>query len=231
VTTDTHASPLPVSTEEIDRLVGGAHHDPHGVLGPHPHDGVVTVRVLRPWAQGVAVLVGDKRFELTHEHSGVFVGVLPYPDVPDYRLEVSYDGRATVRSDDPYRFLPTLGEIDIHLIAEGRHEQLWEALGAHIRSYESLSGPVTGTSFAVWAPNARGVRVVGDFNYWDGRGHPMRSLGSSGIWDLFIPGVGEGAKYKYEILGRDGVWRQKAHPMAFATEQPPATASVVYASK
>ena len=229
--TDTHTSPLPVSTDEIDRLIGGAHHDPHAVLGPHPHDGVVTVRALRPWAQGVAVLVGDDRYELTHEHGGVFVGVLPYPDVPDYRLEISYDGRGAVRMDDPYRFLPTLGEIDLHLIGEGRHEKLWEVLGAHVRNYDGLAGPVTGTSFAVWAPNARGVRMVGDFNYWDGRGHPMRSLGSSGVWELFIPEVGDGTKYKYEILGHDGVWRQKADPMAFATEHPPATASVVFTSR
>jgi 1,4-alpha-glucan branching enzyme len=231
VITDTHTTPLPVSAEEIDRLIGGAHHDPHAVLGPHPHDGVVTVRALRPWAQTVAAVVGTERHELTHERGGVFTGVLPYADVPDYRLEVGYDGRGTVRSDDPYRFLPTLGEIDLHLIGEGRHEDLWEVLGAHVRSYDTLSEPVTGTSFAVWAPNARGVRVIGDFNYWDGRGHPMRSLGSSGVWDLFIPDVGDGTKYKYEILGRDGVWRHKADPMAFATERPPATASVVYTSR
>ena len=101
-------------------------------------------------------------------------------------------------------------------------------LGAHVRSYDTPGGTVTGTSFAVWAPNARGVRVVGDFNYWDGRAQPMRSLGSSGVWELFVPGVGDGCRYKFEILGADGVWREKADPMAFATEVPPATASVVH---
>ncbi len=104
-------------------------------------------------------------------------------------------------------------------------------LGSHVRVYETLMGPVSGTSFAVWAPSARGVRVVGDFNYWDGVASPLRSLGSSGVWELFVPGVGDGTRYKFEILGRDGVWRQKADPMAFATEVPPSTASMVYTSQ
>ncbi|WP_434581890.1 1,4-alpha-glucan branching protein GlgB [Carbonactinospora thermoautotrophica] len=213
----------------LRRLLAGEHHDPHAVLGPHPTADGVVVRVLRPWAQAVSVITGDGRYELAHEEDGLFSGVLPLDQVPDYRLEVTYpDG--TIRTDDPYRFWPTLGEFDLHLIAEGRHEQLWQVLGAHVRTYQTPLGPVRGTSFAVWAPNARGVRVVGDFNYWDGRAHPMRSLGASGVWELFIPDVGHGTKYKYEILGRDGMWRQKADPLAFATECPPATASVVYAS-
>ena len=131
--------------------------------------------------------------------------------------------------DDPYRWLPTLGEIDLHLIGEGRHERLWDALGAHVRSYDTPSGPVTGTSFAVWAPTAQGVRVTGDFDGWAGWTHPMRSLGSSGVWEIFVPGVGVGTRYKFRILGRDGVWREKSDPMAFATEIPPSTASVVTA--
>ena len=147
----------------------------------------------------------------------------------DYRLEVTY-GDETYPVDDPYRWLPTLGEVDLHLIGEGRHEQLWDVLGAHERTYDTPQGPVSGTSFAVWAPNARGVRVVGDFDYWSGRDYPMRSLGSSGVWELFVPGVGKWAKYKFNILGADSVWRQKADPMAFATEAPPATASMVFTS-
>jgi 1,4-alpha-glucan branching enzyme len=224
-------TPLPVSREALDRLMGGAHHDPHSVLGPHPHpDGSgVTIRVLRPWAREVTVLVGAERHPLQQERGSIWVGVLPYPDVPDYRLEYTFGG-PPVRSDDPYRFLPTLGEMDLHLLNEGRHEQLWQVLGAHRREYDGLAGHVIGTSFAVWAPNARGIRVVGDFNYWDGRGHPMRSLGASGVWELFVPGVEDGTRYKFEILGRDSAWREKADPMAFATETPPATASVVYTS-
>jgi 1,4-alpha-glucan branching enzyme len=126
--------------------------------------------------------------------------------------------------------LPTLGDIDLHLIGEGRHENLWEVLGAHVHTYQTAGGPVVGTAFAVWAPSARGVRVEGDFDYWSGRAFPMRSLGSSGVWELFIPEVGDGVRYKFEILGADSVWRDKADPMAFATEKPPATASIVYTS-
>ncbi len=218
--------PLPVDREELDRLVGGAHHDPHSVLGPHPGPAGVTIRVLRPWAASVTVIVGADRHALDHEYEGVWVGLLPLADIPDYRLEVDY-GDGPVVGDDPYRFLPTLGELDLHLIAEGRHEELWTVLGAHVRTYEGLAGAVRGVSFAVWAPNARGVRVVADFNYWDGRGFPMRSLGSTGVWELFVPDAGAGTHYKFEILGRDSVWRQKADPMARATECPPATASVV----
>jgi len=229
VTETPKTSLAPVSSDELGRLVAGEHHDPHSILGPHPHDGAVTLRVLRPLAERVTVVYEGGRIDLQHEYDAVFAGALPVPHVPDYRLEVVYGGEAT-RTDDPYRFLPTLGEVDLHLIGEGRHEQLWQVLGAHIRRYDTPAGPVNGTSFAVWAPNARGVRVSGDFNYWDSRAHPMRSLGSSGVWELFVPDVGQGARYKLDILGHDGVWRQKADPMAFATELPPATASVVYES-
>ncbi|WP_433467858.1 1,4-alpha-glucan branching protein GlgB [Spirillospora sp. CA-128828] len=233
-----------VTRAEIDRLVGGDHHDPHGVLGAHPGKDGVTVRALRPLAEKVEVVLpnGD-RHPLRHFHQGLFTGTLPDGSslagddaetaplaVPDYRLAVTYgDGIETIQ-DDPYRHLPTLGELDLHLIGEGRHEELWRALGARVRSYASAFGTVTGTGFAVWAPTARGVRVVGDFNHWDGRAYPMRSLGSTGIWELFVPGVGDGMCYKYEILGADGVWRAKADPMAHFTERPPATASRVFTS-
>jgi 1,4-alpha-glucan branching enzyme len=219
-----------VGRDELARLVAGAHHDPHSVLGAHPWGGAVTVRVLRPFAQEITVLTGGERYPLTHEYEGVFVGVIPGESVPDYRVEVAYEGGTTI-IDDPYRFLPTVGEMDRYLISEGRHEQLWDTLGAHVRRYDSPSGPITGTSFAVWAPNARGVRVVGELNYWDGRAHPMRSLGSTGVWELFVPGIGSGSCYKFEILGPDGRWRQKADPLAFATEIPPKTASRVYESR
>jgi 1,4-alpha-glucan branching enzyme len=172
---------------------------------------------------------------MEHVHQGVFAATIPVSHLPDYQLAVAYpdpaapgDGAtagATLPetiTDDPYRHLPTLGEIDLHLIAEGRHEQLWQVLGAHI------SGKADGTAFAVWAPNAKGVRVIGDFNHWDGQAHPMRSLGGSGVWELFVPGVGAGTRYKYEICGPDGAWRTKADPMAALAERPPATASVVY---
>ena len=103
----------------------------------------------------------------------------------DYRLEVDVRDGGTFTIDDPYRFTPTIGELDLHLVGEGRHEELYEKLGAHVIEHDG----VTGTAFAVWAPSARAVSVVGDFNSWDGRLHPMRSMGSGGVWELFIPGV------------------------------------------
>jgi 1,4-alpha-glucan branching enzyme len=231
VTTTPHLARIaPVGSDELARLVAGVHHDPHSVLGAHPWGGAVTVRVLRPFAQEVTVLSGGERYPLHHEYEGVFAGVIPGETVPDYRVEVVYEGATSV-ADDPYRFLPTLGEIDQYLIGEGRHERLWDVLGAHVRRYDAPSGPIVGTSFAVWAPNARGVRVAGDLNYWDGRANPMRSLGSTGVWELFVPDLGAGARYKFEIMGPDGRWRQKADPMAFAAEVPPATASVVHDSQ
>ncbi|MGH3621098.1 MAG: 1,4-alpha-glucan branching enzyme, partial [Sciscionella sp.] len=217
--------------EEVSRLLAGAHHDPHSLLGPHPDptgDGTV-VRVFRPGADAVAVLIGGDRHPLGEVADGLFASTLPVPP-SDYRLEVTVDGQAQV-TDDPYRWLPTVGEIDLHLIGEGRHERLWEALGAHRRSYQTPGGTVRGTSFAVWAPNAQAVRVCGDFDGWDGRATPMRALGSTGVWELFVPGVEPGTRYKFRLLGRDGGWHEKADPLAFATEVPPANASVVFDSE
>ena len=224
-----HAVTVPRA--ELDRLVSGAHHNPHSILGAHPAPaGRTVVRTLRPGATSVVLRAGDTKADLRRVHEGgVFEGTVEGP-VGDYRVGVTYDDGFEHVVDDPYRWLPTLGEVDLHLIGEGRHEQLWSALGSHLRSYDTPGGPVTGTSFAVWAPNARGIRVLGDFDHWDGRAFPMRSLGSSGVWELFVPGVGEGTKYKFGILGADGVWREKADPLAFATEHPPATASVVTSS-
>ncbi|HVX44699.1 MAG TPA: 1,4-alpha-glucan branching protein GlgB [Mycobacteriales bacterium] len=219
-----------VSAEELDRLVGGAHHDPHSVLGAHPDGDQVIVRTLRPDADAVEVITAGARHKLARIHDGgVFAGPLPRP-VGDYRLAVTY-GEHVEEVDDPYRWLPTVGEVDRHLISEGRHERLWDVLGAHVRRYDTSSGPVEGVSFAVWAPNARGVRVTGDFEFWGARAYPMRSMGATGVWEIFIPGVRAGSRYKFHILGRDSVWRQKADPMAFHTEVPPASASVVFESE
>ncbi|MEU4741330.1 1,4-alpha-glucan branching protein GlgB [Actinosynnema sp. NPDC023658] len=215
-----------ISPEDVDRLLAGAHHDPHSVLGVHHVQDGVVARALRPGATAVAVIAKDKRFELDRVTDGLFAGDLPEHPGGNYRLEVEY-GDDVVEVDDPYRWLPTVGELDLHLIGEGRHERLWDVLGARVRTYDTPDGVVSGVSFAVWAPTARGVRVCGDFDGWDGRANPMRSLGSSGVWEIFIPGITEGTRYKFRILGRDGQWHEKADPMAFATETPPATASVV----
>jgi 1,4-alpha-glucan branching enzyme len=233
------STPVPPEASQHDRtwiesVVSGSDHDPHGLLGPHPTEDGVLIRALRPLATSVTVVTADGRFPAEHVHEGVFAVLLPSQDrtgdVPDYRLEVDY-GNGPTTTDDPYRFLPTLGEVDLHLIGEGRHEELWRVLGARVHVYPSPLGDIVGSSFAVWAPNARGVRVVGDFNHWDGRAHPMRSLGSSGVWELFVPDVGDGALYKFEVLGADGVRRQKSDPMAQATETAPATASRVFTSR
>jgi 1,4-alpha-glucan branching enzyme len=215
-----------IARSEIERLVRGEHHEPHRVLGAHPHDGKLVIRAWRPEATAVTALVDGDRFELDRVHpAGLFEGSLHHSQVPAYQLEVRY-GSGTFTLDDPYRFLPTVGEVDLYLFGEGKHERLWAKLGAHAQVVDGVAG----TAFAVWAPNARSVRVVGDFNSWDGRLHPMRSLGSSGVWELFVPGAGEGAHYKYELVTAAGDLVLKADPMAFATEAPPATASVVYAS-
>jgi 1,4-alpha-glucan branching enzyme len=211
---------------EVERLVRLEHANPHGVLGIHP-DGDVryTVRAWRPDATAVAAVVDGEEVPLEQVHpAGVFVGTITASELPDYRLRVSY-GDVAFDLDDPYRFWPTIGDLDLYLFGEGRHHQLWRMLGAHHREHQG----VRGTSFAVWAPSARAVRVVGDFNSWDGRLHPMRSMGSSGVWEVFVPGVEPGAKYKFELLTQDGSLRMKADPMAFGTEVPPGTNSVVAA--
>ncbi|MFF7012038.1 1,4-alpha-glucan branching enzyme [Streptomyces fimicarius] len=207
------------------RLLAGDHHAPHDVLGAHPVPGGVLVRALRPFARSVTVLATGLRAELHDDGDGFFSGVLPVPEAPAYRLEVAYED-TTVEVEDPYRFWPAIGELDLHLIGEGRHEELWRALGAEPMVHQGVAG----TRFTLWAPNARGVRVTGDFTYWDGTGTPMRSLGSTGVWELFLPGVGEGALYKYDICRPDGSHTVRADPMARRTEVPPATASIVTAS-
>jgi 1,4-alpha-glucan branching enzyme len=203
----------------MDQLIRGDAHDPHALLGAHPKGGKTVVRALRRGAREVAVVVDGVRHPMRRTHKdGIFEATVPGEFV-DYLLDV--DG---TESDDPYRFPPTLGELDLHLIGEGRHEELWKVLGAHPRD--------GGVAFAVWAPSAKGVRLVGDFTGWGPHdGWPMRSLGSSGVWELFVPTATAGNRYKYRILGADGTWRDKTDPLAAHTEVPPRTAAVVYESR
>jgi 1,4-alpha-glucan branching enzyme len=214
-------TPSPEVGGAITALVQGRHQQPHDLLGQHLEPGGLRIRVLKPLAQSVRVrFEDDAELELAHEAEGVWTAVRP--DVTrtmDYRLVVAWADGIEHLQDDPYRFTPTLGEVDLHLVNEGRHELLWTVLGARIHGYDGPMGSVRGVSFAVWAPRAKAVRVIGDFNDWDGRIHPMRLLGGSGVWELFIPDVGVGNIYKFEIRGAD--------PMARRTECPPNTGSVV----
>jgi 1,4-alpha-glucan branching enzyme len=196
------------------------------VLGAHAAGDGVVVRALRPEAD--RVVVKPHAVELRHVGGGVFEGVVEGASLPlDYELEARYPNGDVVTARDPYTFLPTLGELDLHLFAEGRHETIYEKLGAHPCELEGVAG----VAFAVWAPSARSVSVVGDWNGWDGRIHPMRSLGSSGIWELFVPGVPEWANYRFEIRTRSGSLRIKSDPFAHHTETPPANASKVFRSR
>ena len=212
---------------EIELVVRREHADPHHVLGAHPSNGGVVLRAFRPAAEKVlARLDGGEPVALEQRHpAGLFEGLVDGAELPlRYELEVSYPDGNTFTVLDPYAFPPTFGELDLHLAGEGRHEDIYERLGAHVREHEG----VTGTAFAVWGPSARAVSVVGDFNSWDGRLNPMRSLGTSGIWEIFLPGVEEGAAYKFEILAQSGEIRMKADPFAFQTQVPPRTDSVVH---
>lgn len=239
-----------VRQDVLAAVSNAEYYNPHEVLGGHlgtgKGAGTATVRVLRPMAKKVTILTKSGEYEAQHEYNGIFVATVPATkhtkskewSVPSYRIRtVEVDGAESV-DDDPYRYLPQIGDMDMYLFGEGRHERLWEALGAHVKSITDSWGlvspetgkmvkKVTGTSFTVWAPNARAVRVVGNFNYWNGRRHAMRSLGSSGIWELFIPGVGAGEVYKFEIMTQAGNWIMKADPMERSHEVPPNTGSVV----
>ena len=220
-------------SEAIDRIVGGTHWDPLSVLGPHPAtvDGRtgLTIRAWLPYAKQVDLLPVPScdPIRMTRIHpDGLFETTLGQPDgLDDYRLRVTdYDGTVSERTD-PYAFPPLLSDFELHLFAEGTFYKAYDTLGAHTRTVRNT----TGVHFVVWAPNAARVSVVGDFNRWDGRCHPMTSRGATGLWELFIPELTEGTLYKYEIRTRqsDAVLL-KADPYACASELRPRTASIVY---
>ncbi|SFA75306.1 1,4-alpha-glucan branching enzyme [Poseidonocella pacifica] len=215
---------LPVSQTDLTRIREGRHDDPFRILGPHQVSGTRHVLTFQPGATQVTALVGDSRHPLSAVtgHEGLFWG--PVPGDEAYRFAARAENGAEWELEDPYRFGPIFTDFDEYLLGEGRHKRLWEVLGAHVREHEG----VMGTHFAVWAPNAQRVSVVGDFNFWNGRQHVMRRRGATGIWEIFLPGVLEGAAYKYEIIGKDGVLQPlKADPVGFGSQHPPANASVV----
>ncbi|MFO7179740.1 MAG: 1,4-alpha-glucan branching protein GlgB [Pseudomonadota bacterium] len=224
-----HVDPVLVGdASKLEALREDRLHDPHSVLGAHPvrlgdTDGVV-VRSYHPDAIECTLLLGSEPRAMKPLGGGVFAAFVPAARPPlAYRLRFHFADGAIWERDDPYRFLPTVGPMDQHLFNEGTHRNVWNVLGAHVKTIDQ----VTGTAFAVWAPNARRVSVIGDFNRWDGRLFPMRALGASGIWELFVPGIDVGALYKFEIKTREGALRLKADPYAREMELPPATASRV----
>ena len=209
----------------IAALMQGEHDDPFSVLGLHAHEGESVVRVMLPGAVGVELIEGERTLARLERYPGsdVFAATIPQRPQPfPYRLRVDW-GSLQEEMDDPYRFGPVLGEMDIWLLSEGTHYRPYEKLGAHPVVIEGVGG----VNFAVWAPNARRVSVVGSFNAWDGRRHAMRKRGASGIWELFIPGLAAGDLYKFEIKSQAGERLLKADPFAFRAELRPDTASVV----
>jgi 1,4-alpha-glucan branching enzyme len=213
----------------LQAIAEARHADPFAVLGPHvePNKGVV-IRTVIPTAERITVTRnGSGSIEMTRRHpAGIFEAVLAdLTEIPDYRLHVSYHGGATSEIDDPYRYGRVLSDYDLYLFGEGKHTRIYEKLGAHPMTI----GRAAGVHFAVWAPNAKRVSVVGDFNAWDGRRHPMRLLGLSGVWEIFIPGVAVGERYKFELLTRYGEVILKSDPFGLAFELPPLSASLVSA--
>ncbi len=217
-----------LTNDEINKIINAKISDPFSLLGMHQLDEErVVVRTFYPGLKEVYIksdqLQKPIKLEKIHE-DGLFEKAIDKAEIFDYQLEYTdYNGNKW-DIDDPYTFLPIMSEYDRHLFNEGNHHHAYEKMGAHLIEHEGVEG----VSFAVWAPNAKRVSVVGDFNSWDGRIHPMRILGSSGIWEIFIPGLDEGEKYKFEILTKDDDILLKADPYAFYSEKRPATASITY---
>ena len=214
--------PPHMSQADVDALLAARHQAPFDVLGVHKVGRSAWCVALVPDAETVTATVGRKTVALDRIEGPLFAAKVPASKSP-YRLSATYADGTEVSFDDPYRFGPVLSDLDQYLIGEGTHRQLWKALGAHVTTHEDVAG----THFAVWAPNAARVSVVGDFNMWDGRRHPMRRVGDTGVWEIFLPAIGEGALYKYEIAPQHGAPFLKADPMGFGAQHPPETSSVV----
>jgi 1,4-alpha-glucan branching enzyme len=218
-----------VRIECIEAFFEDACTDPHAILGVHEftwsdRNGLV-VRVFHPDATAAEIIVeGKSRVPAESIARGLFAAFLPGRGFPlNYQVCFHFTDGKSLTGDDPYRFMPTLNEEDLKLLAVGRHLQVYEKLGAHPRCIDGCEG----VAFAVWAPNAKRVSLIGEFNGWDGRILPMRRLGSSGIWELFVPGIQQGMLYKFELKTQEGMLRPKTDPFAFAMELRPGTASQV----
>ena len=213
-----------IGRDEIKAIVEGRHGDPFAILGPHRVGGHLVIRAFLPDAASVAVLAGSTETPLEQiDEAGLFEGVVE-EDTGSYLLSVAWNGSRHI-IEDPYRFPLLLSDYDLHLLAEGTHYRSYERLGAHLTTVAAVDG----VAFVVWAPNASRVAVVGDFNFWDARRHPMRQRPEAGIWELFIPGLKQGTAYKYAIDDAHGHRLPfKADPYAFYAERRPATASIVW---
>jgi len=220
--TTSHTLPPHMSQDDVDALLGARHDRPFDVLGVHTSGRKAWCVALVPDAVTVLATVGRKKVPLERVEGPLFAAQVPNSKFP-HSLSATFSDGATWDFEDPYRFGPVLGELDQYLIAEGSHRQLWKVLGANVTEIDG----VTGTHFAVWAPNAARVSVVGDFNVWDGRRHPMRRVGVTGVWEIFLPGLAEGDLYKYEIAPHGGTRFLKADPVGFGAQHPPETSSVV----
>jgi 1,4-alpha-glucan branching enzyme len=210
----------------LDAIAGARHADPFSVLGPHIERGTLTIRAYLPSAQSMSVVrEGAAPLDMIRRHpAGVFEATIEgVPDVPDYRLRVTYPGGYTTDIDDPYRYGRVITDYDLYLFGEGNHARIYDKLGAHPMTL----GSSVGVHFAVWAPNAFRASVVGDFNHWDGRVHPMRQLGASGVWEIFVPAAKLGDRYKFEMRTRAGEILIKSDPFGFGFEVPPKSASIV----
>ena len=217
-----------ISYDEIDAIIGGYHGDPFAIMGPHKYDDGIVVRAFLPLAQTAKVIIDDsEEFPMTKvKEDGFFELFLPGKALPlAYQLgSQTYNGESLLH-EDPYTFSSTMSDFDAHLLAEGTHMFMYERLGAHLVDIDGSQGVL----FAVWAPNAERVSVVGEFNQWDGRRHPMRFHPDNGIWELFVPGLGEGTLYKYEIKTHyQGYMVSKADPVGFFSEMRPKNASIVW---
>ena len=214
----------PVSS--FDALANARHRDPFAVLGPHVEGDHVVIRAIVPTAESIAITRdGNADVPMVRQHAaGIFEAALPAGDgVPDYRLRVTYPGGEAVEIDDPYRHGRVISDYDLYLFGEGKHTRIYDRLGAHPMRINQAAG----VHFGVWAPNGQGVSVVGDFNGWDGRVHPMRSLGASGVWEIFIPAARVGQRYKFQIRAQGGDILVKADPFGFAFEVAPLSASII----
>src|SRR3989442_921141 len=215
--------------DELNAFLSATHSDPFRILGPHRVGDDLAIRVFRPDAQKIdIVLDGQANHAVGAERihrDGFFCATLPGATRDlDYHLRVTARDGSEWVTRDPYRYGPIMGEVDLHLFTEGQHWQIYEKFGAHLRTI----GDEAGVYFAVWAPNAQRVSVVGDFNAWDGRVNPMRKLLGGGVWELVLPRLKEGAHYKFEIRAQSGALLLKSDPFAFFNQHGTSTSSLVY---